>query len=134
MATEVFDNAFLSLGGTDISDHIQQINLSYSKAELTETAMSDASVVRKGGLADWSISVTWIQDFAAGEVDATIWPLVGTTFAVVFRPDAGAKATANPEWTGTGFLPEYNFGGSVGDLLTASTTINASSDLTRATS
>ena len=134
MATQVFTDAFMSLGGVDLSDHIQSISMSYSAEEIDETAMADVSRTRKGGLKDWSFTVTWVQDFAASKVDATIWPLVGTTFAVVFRPDSAAVAVTNPEWTGTGYLPEYSFGGSVGDLLTADTTINASSDLARATS
>tara|TARA_R110002110_G_scaffold115958_10_gene287250 strand:+ start:2755 stop:3162 length:408 start_codon:yes stop_codon:yes gene_type:complete len=135
MAELVFDNVFLSLDGTDLSDHVRQVTLTYQAELQDKTAMSDNTRSRLGGLKDWSLSVEFNQDFAASEVDVTIFSLVGTTFTVILRPDAGSVSTTNPNYTGTGILEEYTpIGGSVGDVAIAPITIQAAGDLSRATS
>lgn len=134
MATVVWNDAFLSIGGTDMSAHVKSLAFSYNAAELDETAMGDGTQVRKGGLKDWSFTVTWNQDFAADGPDAVIFPLVGSTAAVVVRPTSASVSSTNPSFSGTGFFPDYGFGGNVGDLLPANTTIRAAGTLTRATS
>jgi len=131
MATEVWDNAFLSIGGTDMSSHIKSLSFNYQAAELDDTAMGDDTRSRKGGLKDWSFTVAWHEDFAAGQVDATMFPLVGTNPAIIARPDTAAVGAANPQFAGTGFIPSYGFGGSVGDLLPADTSILAAGTLAR---
>lgn len=135
MAELVFDNVFLSLGGTDLSDHVRQATLTYQAELQDKTAMGDNTRERIGGLKDWSLQVEFNQDFAASEVDATVFSLVGTVFAVILRPDAGSVGATNPNYTGNGILEEYTpIGGSVGDVAIAPITIQASGDLSRATS
>jgi len=132
MATEVWDDAFLTINAVDLSDHIQSVSFTYSAAELDDTAMGDDTHSRKGGLKDWGITVKWHEDFAAASVDATMFPLVGTNPAIVLRPrKADVKSATNPEYTGTGFVPSYGFGGNVGDLLPADTQIQAAGTLAR---
>jgi len=79
MATLVYTNAKIEINGTDLSAHASEVGLNYASEMQDETAMGDDTRVRKGGLKDWSIDVTWHQDFAAGAVDATLFSLVGTT-------------------------------------------------------
>ena len=134
MATEVWDNAFLSIGGTDMSAHLKSLSFTYSAAELDDTAMGDDTQSRKGGLKDWSVTPSWHEDFASGAVDAVMFPLVGTNPAIILRPDTGSVSTSNPQFSGTGFIPSYGFGGSVGELLPADSPILAAGTLTRATS
>jgi len=47
------------------------------------------------------------------------------------RPDAGVKAVGNPEFTGVGFIPDYGFGGNIGDLFPADTNTQTSGTLTQ---
>jgi len=99
-----------------------------------ETAMGDSTRVRKGGLKDWSVDVTWHQDFAAGAVDATLFSLVGTTVCMEMRPQNICSTAINPIYSGIGVIESYNpMGGSVGALLDAPTTIQSAGDLSRAT-
>jgi hypothetical protein len=80
--------------------------------------------VRLGGLKDWSASIDFAQDYAAAQVDATMFPLVGSTFAVEIRPTSGARSATNPAYTGTGILESYQpIGGSVGDEATTTVSI-----------
>lgn len=136
MAVLVLTDAFVSINAVDLSEYVRQVTLDY-KADLQEdTAMGDSTRSRVGGLKDWSLQVEFNQDFAAAKVDATLFPLVGTTFAVIVRPVKGVAVSAtNPNYTGTGILESYPpLGNSVGDLATTSITIQAAGTLSRATS
>ena len=114
---ETLTNAFVSLGGTDLSSNIKSVTLPLSVEEIEAAAMGDAARGAIPGLKVFSLSVEFFQNFAAGEVDVTLFPLLGDAagFAVVFRKDTAAKSATNPEYTFTGILTSYGLGGSVGD-------------------
>jgi hypothetical protein len=133
MAKFVLKNAFLSIDGNDVSDHVESLTINYSAETPEKTAMGDNSLTRLPGLKDSSVDANFRQDFAAGNVDAILFPLVGAAaFPVIIRPDAGAKGAANPEFTGNFLLASYNpLGGSVGDVAAAPVTMVADGDLAR---
>lgn len=134
MATLVYTNAFIQINAVDLSAHASEVTLNYASEMQDETAMGDSTRVRKGGLKDWSVDVTWHQDFAAGKVDATLFSLVGTTVCVEMRPQNICSTAINPIFSGIGVIESYNpMGGSVGALLDAPTTIQSAGNLTRAT-
>lgn len=131
-----FKSAFLEVNGVDLSDHVDSVALNTTMGSNDEHAMGDNTALQRPSLLDWSIDVSFIQDFAAGNVDATIWPLYsgGQTFAVRFRPDQGAKGTTNPEWSGDAFVSSYTpASGGHGDELMAPATFRPRSDLIRTT-
>ena len=132
MASFVFTDARVVIDGNNMSDHVRQVTVNYSAELQDSTAMGDDTRERLGGLKDWSIDVEFNQDFAASQVDATLFPLVGTTFTVAVRPTSGAISATNPEYTGTGILESYPpLGGGVGDLATTSITIQSAGKLNR---
>jgi len=135
MAEFVLTNAHLSVATVDLSDHVRQLTLNDGADAPESTAMSATYRARlAGGLKDWSVSVEFNQDYAAGEVDVTLAALVGTSVALVIRADAGAVATTNPEWTGNAILTSYQpMGGSVGDAHVAPATFEGNGALARAT-
>ena len=133
MATLVYTNAKIEINGTDLSSHASEVSLNYASEMQDETAMGDSTRVRKGGLKDWSIDVTWHQDFAAGAVDATLFALVGTTVCVEMRPQNICSTVINPRFSGIGVIESYNpMGGSVGALLDAPTPLQSAGNLDRA--
>ncbi len=137
MASEVFDNAFVSINGVDLSDRAKSVTLNMSRDDIDDTNMGNATRVHKAGLKDWSIDVEFAQDFAASEVDATLWPIFdnGTTVTVIIRPKNEAVASTNPSYYGSAVLLSYPpIGGSVGELMMTSVSFTAAGDLTRATS
>lgn len=135
MAKFSFKDAVVTVNAVDLSDHISSVSLSVSSAELDTTAMGDDWMNKIGGLNDWSVSLTFQQDHAASEVDATIWPLLGTTTAVTFKPTSSATSATNPQWSGSVLVSDYSpADGSVGDLATTSVTWPGAGTLTRATS
>ncbi len=132
MGESVFTNAHITVGGVDLSDHARQVTLDYGAESQDISAMSVLTRRRIGGLLDWSVSVEWNQDYATGEVDATLFALVGTSVALIIRPDAGAKAAANPEFTGNAILESYQpVGGSIGDPHVAPSNFVANGALAR---
>lgn len=139
MPKKVLDDAFVSINGVDLSDHVKSVTLNYSAEMLDDTAMGDDTKSSLGGLKNWSAEVEFHQDYAAASVDATLFPLVGATFVFIARADKsdGVSAT-NPNYTATGVLASYTpLGGSHGELMATSVSINpaggANATLTRAT-
>ena len=135
MATFVLTDAVITIDGTDLSDHGNQVSVSYEAESQDDTAFGDDTRSNAGGLKAWSMDITFLQDFAASNVDATMFPLVGTTVTVAVRGDSAAISATNPSYTGTGLIQSYSpFGNAVGDQATASVTVQAAGTLSRATS
>lgn len=136
MAKMVLTDAYVSIDGNDVSDHVKQVSINYSADIQDSTAMGDGSHTRMGGLKDWSLNVDFYQDYAASNLDSILFPLVGTNFTVIVRPvESTVVGTGNPNYTGTAILESYNpINGSVGDIATTSVTIPGSGTLSRATS
>ena len=136
MATFVLYDASLTVEGVDLSDHVRSVTVDAGQNMVDDTAMGDAFVSNAAGLATWSISLEFLQDYATGEVDATLEPLlgIGTTAALVVKPTSGSVTGTNPSYSGTGILESYNpIGGAVGDQAMASATFQSASALTRST-
>jgi len=112
----IFKNAFVSIGGTDLSAYVQSVDPSFPVETTDNTTMGDTARSRAPGLTDWSCTVKFLDPFAASGPDATIWPLRGTTFTFTFRPDSGATSATNPQYSGTAMFTEWQpVAGAVGD-------------------
>ena len=137
MATFVLYDAYLSVAGVDLSDHVRSVTVDAGQNMADDTAMGDAFVSNTAGLATWSVSVELLQDYASSKVDATLEPLlgIGNTAALVVKPTSGSVSSTNPSYSCTSILESYNpIGGSVGDQAMASATFQSASALTRNTS
>ena len=135
MGTLVLTDASVVINSVDLSDHVRSVSISYSADMVEDTNMGDDTHTMKGGLKNWSMDIEFAQDYAANEVDATLFPLVGSSFTVAVKATSAATSATNPEYSGTGLIESYNpIGGSVGELSTSSITIQAGGTLSRATS
>ncbi|HEX6968604.1 MAG TPA: radical SAM protein [Micromonosporaceae bacterium] len=135
MATFAFTDASVVVNSVDLSDHVRQVTLNVQADELDDTAMGDTFRSRIGGLKDWSVSLEFNNDFAASEVDATLWPLLGTTTTITIKPTSGSVSATNPSYSGSVLVSQVNpLSGSVGDLATVSVTWQGAGTLTRSTS
>jgi hypothetical protein len=125
MARIVLTDVGVVLGGVDLSDHIASVEIAQNFDEVETTAFGDGGRTRVAGLEDSSITLSFHQDFAAANVDATIAPLVGGTASFVFAPFGTAVAASGtaPRYSGTVLLTEWTpLNGTVGDLSTADVT------------
>lgn len=133
MAVMALLNEYLVVNAVNLSDHMKQATLTVDAAQLDPTAMGDGWVRVAGGLKSGQLQVEWLDDFAASSVDATLWPLLGTVVPFEVRPDAGAVGVGNPKYTGSIFIGQHMFGGSIGELPMKSPTYPTSGAIARAT-
>jgi len=135
MAKFVITNPAVTVGGVDLADHIASVTLTESYAEVATTAFGDTAVTRIAGLGDHSVSLDFHEDFAAGEVHATIAPLIGATTTVSVKPVNETTSATNPSFSMTVLVTEWPLlNGAVGDLASASVTWPVSGAITTATS
>ena len=137
MARIVLTDVGVILGGVDLSDHIASVEISQNFDEVETTAFGDGGRTRVAGLEDSTISLSFHQDFADSNVDATIAPLVGSTTTFDIGPFGTAVAAAGtaPRYTGTVLVTEWTgLNGAIGDLSTADVTWPVVGQVTRATS
>lgn len=135
MAHFAFIDAVVTVNGTDLTDHVHQVSFNYTADELDDTAMGDTHRSRIGGLKDSNVTLGFHSDFAASEVDATLFPLLGTNVNVTVKATSAAVSATNPLFTLPVLVSQVNpLGNSVGDLAQVSVTWPGSGTVTRATS
>ena len=124
MAKLVLTDASVTINSVDLSDHVQSCTLNFNTDQVEVTSMSDTAHKFVGGLDNITCDVTMFQDFAASEVEATVFDLVGTTTTVVVKPTSAVVGADNPTYTITGaYVASHTpVAGTVGDA--AMTTLN----------
>lgn len=124
MAKFVATDVKTTINGVNLSDHIAAVTLDISADEVETTAFSSAGWrSRIGGLKDASITIDFHQDFAAGNVDSTVWSNFNSLATVVVTPTSGSVSATNPSYTGVFLVSQTQpIASSVGDLATMSLT------------
>jgi hypothetical protein len=115
-----FTNGYITVNGVDLSDHMTACSVESTRDLNDVTAMGATSKVQAVALGDAKITATFLADYAAGKVDATLQPLsvTQTPFTVEVRPVNGGRSATNPGYTLSAILPNYNpISGSVGDAV-----------------
>lgn len=127
----------VTLNGTDLTTSLHAVTLDVTSNEVETTTFGTASTTYKsviGGIVSGSVKLDFYQDFAAGSVDATIWPLINTIGTVVLKPAGTAVSATNPSYTATVLINGYQpINGNVGDLASFSVTWPTTGAVTRAT-
>jgi hypothetical protein len=126
VAKFVATNYNIKINGADFSSAIAAVTFDVSAAEQETTSFGNTFVQRIAGLRDASVTLDFHQDFAAsgpGNVDAVLFPLLGSNATVTVIPNGTAPTSSNPSYTGVFLVTEYQpFASSVGDLATLSVT------------
>jgi hypothetical protein len=123
MAQLVLTNADITVNGVVLSNRANSVELNYEIESVEVTAFgTNRSFV--GGLQNNTITIEFMQDFVAANVEATIFPLVGQQTTVTVRPGAQATSATNPLYTVSGtFLSSHTpVSGAVGELAMTSLT------------
>ena len=135
MAKFAATDYFVSINGTDFSTSLNSVELSQEADDLETTAFGSSWRTRIGGLKQASLTLNFMQDFAAGSVDATLFPLYNTIATVVIVPTSSTVSATNPSYTATCLVNSYSpHASSVGDIATFSVTWPTSGTVVRATS
>jgi len=117
MAVLALTDASITINSVALSSKSNSVTVNYEVDSVEVTAFgSNHNFI--GGLQNNSIEVALMQDYAASQTEATIYPLVGTTTTLVIKPTSGAVGATNPSYTITGaFLASHTpVAGGVGEL------------------
>ena len=118
MAVLVLTDADITVNGVVLSDKANSVTLNYEIDSVEVTSFGSVGHKFTGGLQNNSCDIEFMQDFAAAEVEATIFPLVGTTTTVTVRGSSTATSATNPLYTLSGtFLAAHTpVAAAVGEL------------------
>lgn len=124
----------ITVNGTNFSTNLNSVELAIESDDLETTAFGSEWRSRIGGLKTGSLTLSFMQDFGASSVDATLYPLFNTLATVVIVPTSGTVSATNPSYTAVCLVNQYSpFASSVGDIATFSVTWPTSGTITRAT-
>jgi hypothetical protein len=124
----------ITVAGTNLSTNLNQVELALESDDLETTAFGGTFRERIGGLKTGSLTLQFMQDFAASSVDATLFPLFNTLATVVITPTSGTVTATNPSYTAVCLVNSYTpYASSVGDIATFSVTWPTSGTIARGT-
>ena len=120
MATTTFlSNATVMIGAVDVSDQCQSVTLTTGYDQLETTAMGDSGRKYTKGLQSVEVTLTMFNSYGTGEVEATLWDVVGDdAVTLVISPSGPTESASNPEYTISGaFLASFTpLSSNVGEL------------------
>jgi hypothetical protein len=117
MAKIMLTDASITINAIALSTNANSVTLTYEVDSVETTSFGSVGHTFTGALQNNSLEVTFFQDFAAANVEATIYPLVGTTTTVVVKPTSAAIGATNPTYTlsGTYLASHTPVAGGVGE-------------------
>jgi len=129
----VLTDAKVVINSINLSDHISSITIDTKDDIVETTGFGSSAKTRVAGLVDNSVSIEFMQDFASANVEATIFPLLGSTTTVVVSPTSASVSSTNPTYTFTALVSEWQpLKGQIGSLATASVSWPISGTITKA--
>lgn len=104
MAKYIIKDASVTINGVDLSDQVAEVTVNTDVDDVDVSTMGTGVHEHLGGLGNDSITVKFLQNFAAAKVNATLWPLKATAvsqpeFPIVVKPASGSVSTANPSFS-----------------------------------
>lgn len=125
----------ITINGTNFSTNLNSVELALEADDLETTAFGSEWRTRVGGLKSGSVTLSFMQDFGASSVDATLFPLFNTLATVVVTPTSGTVTATNPSYSAVCLVNQYSpFASATGDIATFSVTWPISGAVTRGTS
>ncbi|WP_405799274.1 hypothetical protein [Streptomyces sp. NBC_01506] len=126
---------YVSLAGNDLSEYTRKAEVSVEVEDKDVTTYASLGWKELlGGLKSGELGLEFLQDVAASEIDAIMWPLLGTVVPFEVRLDNAAVGTSNPEYSGSVLINGWNpIEGSVGDEASVSVGYPTSGAVARAT-
>ena len=133
MATTTFLNNTLvvTLNSVDVSDQVPAATINQTFDELETTSMGgNGSHTFVKGLESSTVTLDFLNSYAAAEVATTLQTAYGTTVALSIKPTSAVISATNPEFQTTILVNNLTpVSGSVGDLSTQSITFTCNSPI-----
>lgn len=136
MAIFLQNNVGVKINSIDLSDHVTSVTLTQNFDELEVTALGDTSHKFAKGLEASTLTLDFLNDFAAASVQATLQAAYGTTVTAVLLPVKGTAVSAtNPLYTVSIIVNNLTpLNGAVGDISNSSMTFTCNSTVVQTTS
>jgi len=135
MAIYLSNNVVATLNSVVLSDHVTSATINRSFDELEVTAMGDTAHKFVKGLEASTITLDFLSDTAAANVNATLQAAWGTTVPLTLKQTSAATSATNPLYSTTVLVNNTtDINGAVGDIATQSITFTCNSPIVITTS
>lgn len=125
----------VTVAGTDLSSSLTSVELNLEADDKDTTTFGSGFRTRVGGLKQGTVRLNFLQDLAAGSVEATVYPLLGTISTVVIKPTSGTVSATNPSYTVPCLVTSVQpISASVGDIAVQQVSWVTSGSVVKATS
>jgi hypothetical protein len=135
MAIFLQNNVGVKINSVDLSDHVTSVTLTQNFDELEVTALGDSAHKFVKGLEASTLTLNFLNDFAAASVQATLQAAYGTTVTAVLLPVKGTAVSAtNPLYTVSIIVNNLTpLNGAVGDISNSSQSFTCNSTVVQTT-
>jgi len=135
MAIYLSNNVVATLNSVALSDHVTSATINRSFDELEVTAMGDTAHKFVKGLEASTITLDFLSDTAAANVNATLQAAWGTTVPLTLKQTSAAVSATNPLYSTTILVNNTtDINGAVADIATQSITFTCNSPIVITTS
>jgi hypothetical protein len=135
MAIYLSNAVVVTLNSVALSDHVTSATINRSFDELEVTAMGDTAHKFVKGLEASTITLDFLSDTAAANVNATLQAAWGTTVTLTLKQTNAATSATNPLYSTTVLVNNTtDINGAVADIATQSITFTCNSPIVITTS
>jgi len=125
----------VTLNSIALTDHVTAATINRSFEELPVTAMGDTAMRYVKGLEASTITLDFLSDTAAANVNATLQAAWGTTVPLTLKQTSAATSATNPLYSTTILVNNTtDINGAVGEIATQSITFTCNSPIVITTS
>ena len=130
MAIYLSNTVVVTLNSVALTDHCTAATINRSFEELPVTAMGDTAMKYVKGLEASTITLDFLSDTAAANVNATLQAAWGTTVPLTLKQTSAAVSATNPLYSTTVLVNNtQDINGAVGDIATQSITFTCNSPI-----
>jgi hypothetical protein len=130
MAIYLSNTVVATLNSVVLSDHVTSATINRAFDELEVTAMGDTAHKFVKGLEASTITLDFLSDTAAANVNATLQAAWGTTVPLTLKQTSAAVSTTNPLYSTTILVNNTtDINGAVADIATQSITFTCNSPI-----
>jgi hypothetical protein len=135
MAVYLNNTVVVTLNSVVLSDHVTSATINRIFDELEVTAMGDTAHKFVKGLEASTITLDFLSDSAAANVNATLQAAWGTTVPITLKQSSAAVSATNPLYSTTILVNNTtDINGAVADIATQSITFTCNSPIVITTS
>jgi len=135
MAIYLSNGVVVTLNSVALSDHVTSATINRSFDELEVTAMGDTAHKFVKGLEASTITLDFLNDTAASNVNATLQAAWGTTVTLTLKQTSAATSATNPLFSTTVLVNNtQDINGATGDISSQSITFTCNSPIVITTS